>query len=100
MRRWVYLILIGNDHIVGKYKGQGEGPSWSLGLARGETKLNCNSQYGWSGHGCKTVKGIYTTKKSGLASVSNLVPTVANANYLNTVQLERAGGISRPMENG
>uniref|UniRef100_A0A8C5BAR3 C2H2-type domain-containing protein n=1 Tax=Gadus morhua TaxID=8049 RepID=A0A8C5BAR3_GADMO len=38
-----------NVHIVGKYKGnkgQGEGPSWSLGLARGETKLNCNSQYG------------------------------------------------------
>ena len=67
MRRWVYMILIGNVHIVGKYKGnkgQGEGPSWSLGLARGETKLNCNSQYGWSGHGCKTVKGIYTTKKS------------------------------------
>ena len=80
----MYMILIGNVHIVGKYKGnkgQGEGPSWSLGLARGETKLNCK-------------------EVCGLASVSNLVPTVANGNYLNTFQLERAEGISRTMENG
>ena len=76
----MYMILIGNVHIVGKYKGQGEGPSWSLGLARGDTKLNCK-------------------EVCGLASVSNLVPTVANANYLNTFQLGRTGGISRSMEN-
>ena len=41
----------------------------SLGLA-GEAKLNCNTLRGkWTGlqvckHGCKTVKGICTTKKS------------------------------------
>ena len=35
----------------------------SLGLARGGTKLNCNTLWvKWTG--CKTVKGIYTTKKS------------------------------------
>ena len=60
----------------------------------GETKLNCNTLWGkWIClQGCKTVKGILTTKKSvDWHGLSKRLRGTVNANYLNTLHLSVRG---------
>ena len=77
MRRRVYMI-----HIVGKYKGsEGEGVAiMEFRMGGGDTKLICNTlwvKWTWL-QPARQFKKICTTKKvNGLASVSDLVGTVA-----------------------